>query len=135
MQSAQSNQEHSVWWDEPHSGWERFKEAFRRDWEQTKADLGGKAPDLDQNVGDTVRQALGKEPIPPLNVPNRLEERWEDVERAVRYGYAARQHFTEQGEWDEDFETRLREDWDKSLGPPRPWHEIRPFVHRGWMGP
>lgn len=132
--AAHANSGHATWWEEPHSGWERVKEAFRRDWEQTKADLGVKAPDLDQNIGDTVRQALGKEPIPPPDVPNRLEERWEDVEHAIRYGYAARQHYGEQAAWDEEHEMRLREDWDK-LSPPRPWHEVQPFVYRGWMGP
>lgn len=132
--TAHSNSGHAMWWDEPHSGWERVKEAFRRDWEQTKADLGAKAPDLDQNVGDTVRQAFGKEEIPPPNVPNRLEERWEDVERAMRYGYAARRHYADQSAWDEEFETRLRSEWD-SMSPPRPWQEVQPFVYRGWMGP
>jgi hypothetical protein len=134
MQAAHANHEHHVWWDEPDSGWERVKEAFRRDWEQTKADFGAKAPDLDQNVGDTVKQALGKEPIPPPDVPNRLEERWENVEHAIRYGYAARQKFGEQKAWDDEVETHLRQDWD-TMSPPNAWHTMRPFVQRGWMGP
>lgn len=56
------------WWTESHtSAWERAKEAFRRDWEQTKADFSSKGVDLHQNAGDTVKQALGAEPLPPLS--------------------------------------------------------------------
>jgi hypothetical protein len=52
-------------------GTERAKEALERDWEQTKADLPGReGTDLDQDVDDTVKQALGKEPIPPPGHPN-----------------------------------------------------------------
>jgi hypothetical protein len=49
----------------------KVKEALKRDWEQTKHDFNKKAgKDLDQDVGDTVKQATGQEPIPPRNVPN-----------------------------------------------------------------
>ena len=38
------------------------KDALKRDLEQTKADLPGvDGEDLDQDAGDTVRQALGKD--------------------------------------------------------------------------
>lgn len=49
------------------------KEALERDLEQTKADLTGdrKGQDLDQDVDDTIKQAAGKDPIPPDGVPNR----------------------------------------------------------------
>ncbi len=49
------------------------KEALERDLEQTKADLTGdrKGQDLDQDVDDTLKQASGKDPIPPDGVPNR----------------------------------------------------------------
>lgn len=51
----------------------QVKEALKRDWEQTKSDLTGhkKGQDLDQNVGDTVKQATGKEPLPPRGEPVR----------------------------------------------------------------
>jgi hypothetical protein len=50
----------------------RLGEALKRDVEQTKHDLSfGKAgTDLDQDVDETVKQAAGKEPIPPRNVKN-----------------------------------------------------------------
>ena len=38
------------------------KEALERDWEQTKHDLPGmEGKDLDQDVDDTVKQAMGKD--------------------------------------------------------------------------
>ena len=47
------------------------KEALRRDWEQTKHDFSkSKGRELHQGVGDTVKQAAGKEPIPPVDRPN-----------------------------------------------------------------
>lgn len=123
------------WWTTSHaSGWDRVKEALRRDWEQTKADLGANGSALNQDVGNTVRQALGKESIPLENVPNPESPRWEDVEAAVRYGYGARVQFGEMPEWDEEMETRLRQEWE-GMGPGRVWHDVRQFVHRGWMGP
>ena len=47
------------------------KEALKRDVEQTKADMPGvEGKDLDQDVTDTVKQAMGKEPVPPADQPN-----------------------------------------------------------------
>jgi gas vesicle protein len=58
------------WWSDQHtSAWDRVKEAFQRDWEQTKADFsshGGQ--ELNQNVADTVKQAVGSAPVPPVGV-------------------------------------------------------------------
>ena len=55
------------WWNEQQHGaaWKRVKEAMRRDWEQTKNDFTPGAPDLNQDVDDTIRQAAGKTPSPP----------------------------------------------------------------------
>ena len=56
-----------AWWNDKHtSSWERVKEAFQRDWEQTKSDfttVGSK--DLKQSASDTLKQSFGTEPIPP----------------------------------------------------------------------
>lgn len=47
------------------------KDALKRDWEQTKSDLPGlQGQDLDQDVDDTVKQAVGGEEPPPPSVPN-----------------------------------------------------------------
>lgn len=41
---------------------DKAKEALKRDWEQTKADMPGDAGrDQGQSIGDTVRQAMGKD--------------------------------------------------------------------------
>jgi hypothetical protein len=109
------------------------KEALRRDWEQTKVDLGGRGPELRQDIGDTVRQALGREAVPAPGEPNR-DERWEEVEPAMRYGHGARQEHPEQVEWNEELELQLRREWEE-MAPSRLWHDVRQFVHRGWMGP
>jgi hypothetical protein len=46
--------------------------AMDRDAKQTKHDVtrGRKGEDLNQDVKDTVKQGMGREPIPPKNVPN-----------------------------------------------------------------
>lgn len=46
------------------------KDALKRDWQQTKKDFSRKGTDLDQNASDTVKQAVGKQPIPPSGIPN-----------------------------------------------------------------
>ena len=46
-------------------------EALKRDWEQTKHDFNKDAgKELNQDVGDTVGQAIGTKPVPPPAVPN-----------------------------------------------------------------
>ena len=42
---------------------DNVKEALENDWEQTKADMPGMdGKDIDQDVDDTVKQAMGKQP-------------------------------------------------------------------------
>ena len=112
------------WWKNDYeSGWDRVKAAFKRDWEQTKHDFGGDAPDLNQDVDDTVAQAVGKRPIPPGNAPN-----FDDVEHDLRFGYAARQHYSgEFRDWNNQLEDRLRNDWGAE-----DWDLRRQYVRRGW---
>ena len=89
------------WWtkDQHESNWERVKDALKRDWEQTKVDLKGQGSDLDQDVDDTVKQAVGKDVIPPMgqaNVPggtpavDTKSRKWDDVESPFKYGVGAR---------------------------------------------
>lgn len=75
------------WWLPEHqSAWDRVKAAFRRDWEQTKANLsrGRQGVDLNQNIGDTVGQVLGNTTIPEAGVPNPMNatEQTQHVRRA-----------------------------------------------------
>lgn len=85
----------AAWWKpEYDDGWERVKEAFRRDWEQTRHDFGGAGRDLHQGVGDTVRQAMGVD----------------DYEPAFRFGYGAQQHHRGR-DWGAPLEDELRGDY------------------------
>src|SRR5215471_18313783 len=96
------------WWTiENDSAWDRVKAAFKRDWDQTKHDFGGKEPDTDQDVDDTVKQAAGKQPIPPRGQPT-----YEEIEDAYRFGCGARSHYgRDYRDWDDRLESRLRSDW------------------------
>lgn len=87
--------------DEHDSSWDRIKSAFKNDWEQTKSDFGSKsARDLKQDVGDTVKQAMGSD--------NAFENR----EQAFRFGHAARRNFSaDHSVWDDKLEHRLRQDY------------------------
>jgi hypothetical protein len=116
------------WWTEQNeSGWDRVKAAFKRDWDQTKHDFGGKQPDTDQNVGDTVKQASGKQPIPPRGQPT-----YEEVEDAYRFGYGARSQYGQRfNSWDSQLETQLQNDWRETYTD-RDWTRYRDSIRRGW---
>ena len=87
--------------DESDRSWERVKAAFRNDWEQTKHDFGSNtARDLDQDVNDTVKQAVGS------------EDAFETREPAFRFGHAAQnQYRTKYPNWNDDLDQRLRQDY------------------------
>jgi len=116
------------WWNKDNdSAWERVKAAFRRDWDQTKHDFGGKQPDMDQHVGDTVKQAAGKQPIPPRGQPA-----YEDFEVAHRFGFGARRQYgSTYSNWDNNLETELQRDWRETYND-RDWTKYREEVRRGW---
>ena len=89
------------WYTNDHdNSWERVKAAFRNDWEQTKHDFGvDSARDLDQDVGDTVRQATGTSDF-------------DRHEPAFRFGHAAqRQYRSQYPTWNNDLESRLGQDY------------------------
>jgi hypothetical protein len=113
-----------TWWTREHdSAWDRVKAAFRRDWEQTKHDFGADEPDLDQDVDDTVKQAVGKQPIPAPGVPN-----FDEYEPAFKFGYGAKQHYGSKfSQWNDDLETSLKRDYGE-----KDWNRCRRAVRRGW---
>ena len=86
--------------DEDDSAWNRIKNAFKNDWEQTKSDFGSdSARDLKQDVDDTIKQAAGSD--------NAFENR----EQAFRFGHGARRNFAStHSAWDSNLENKLRED-------------------------
>lgn len=96
----------AIWKKEYESGWDRTKEALRRDWEQTKHDFGSKtAPELNQDVSNTVKQAAGKESIPDRMTPN-----FDEHIDAFKYGYGARQHYAGRA-WDANLESEIARDY------------------------
>jgi hypothetical protein len=118
------------WWtDENESAWERVKLAMKRDWDQTKHDLGGDEPDTRQTAGHTTRQAGGTEAIPP-----RGEPAYEELEPAHRFGFGARAKYgDEYPEWDDELESQLRQEWEE-VSPDRKqsWKQDRAAIRYGW---
>ncbi len=134
------------WWtkDKHESGWENVKEALKRDWEQTKNDFGASGRDLDQDVDDTVKQAAGKDVIPPPNqanapdgTPKQRDIGWSEAETPMRYGYGARQQFgSEHRDWNDKLEGTLRNEWEETNDSSRRnWNEVKDAVRRGYEHP
>ena len=135
-----NNTKNPSWWNEKHTGaWEKTKDAFHRDWEQTKADFSKtKGQELKQNAADTVKQAAGKEVIPPDNVANakpahnsKMHDDYETAEPALRYGYGASSQFADHKSWDDKLETKLSADWD-NLKSGRTWSDVKTHVKTGF---
>jgi hypothetical protein len=137
------------WWSKEHGQvWERVKAAMRRDWEQTKADVSDGGEDLNQNAGDTIKQAAGKQPIPPDGVKTRPFDRddvkdrrvdsderaWDDVEEGYRFGVGARRQYENKfSAWDDGLEKRLEQDWSEIHGEDKSsWGSARDVVRRAY---
>ena len=128
-----------AWWKEDMHGnaWDRVREAMKRDWEQTKKDLGMKSGhELNQNVKDTVKQMAGKESIPSNDAPNppKVIGNWDDVEMPLGYGYGARQQYgKEHTGWNDKLEGTLKSEWETGKDKTgRGWHEVKDYVRRGF---
>jgi hypothetical protein len=148
------------WWNNEHdSAWDRTKAAIRRDWEQTKHDLGGGGKDLNQDASDTFAQARGTAPLPPTAVPNVPDEadikrhakeaekehkkaekeaekavkeelkNWDRSEDAIRYGYGAGVYVDRTRDWPAA-SADLRREWGSI--DERPWDEVEPDIRYGW---
>jgi hypothetical protein len=116
------------WWNTQYeSSWDRVKAAFKRDWDQTKHDFGGNQPDTDQDIGDTVKQAAGKQPIPPRGMPT-----YEETEDAYRFGFGARAHYGKQYRtWNPQLQSQLERDWQETYQD-RDWALYSDSIRRGW---
>lgn len=131
------------WWTNEHtSAWDRVKDAMKRDWEQTKADFSSKrGTELDQHVGDTVKQAAGKQAIPAPSQPNatskdvkpgQADQTWDRYADDYRFGTGARyQYGTDHAAWDQRLETKLKTDWD-DLKTGRTWDDAKGRVRRAY---
>ena len=125
------------WWNEHHaSAWERVKEAMRRDWEQTRHDVSMKGGhELNQGIGDTVKQATGSERIPSDDRPNppKVVGDWNDVELPLEYGFAAREQYDQYSAWSSELEGTLRTEWETGRAKTgRDWRDVREHVKRGF---
>lgn len=126
------------WWNDTHtSTWDRVKAALKRDWEQTKADVTDGGKELNQDAGDTLKQAAGKQAIPPANVANPADADsskgdWSRDEAPARYGVGARHQYDADGpDWNDRVESKLKEEWG-DLKSGRTWDEVKSAVRRGW---
>jgi hypothetical protein len=115
------------WWTKDHdSSWDKVKAALQRDWDQTKHDLGGKQPDTDQQVSDTVKQASGKEAIPRRGQPT-----FDKAEPAYRFGYGARSQYGKKySTWSPELESQLRNEWSGLYQDD--WDQNSNYVKAGW---
>ena len=127
------------WWkkEEHGGGFDRVKEAIRRDWEQTKKDFHAKGGhELNQKVGDTVKQAVGKEAIPNDDRPNppKVVGNWDDVELPVSYGHGARKQYgADHPKWNDRLEGTLRSEWEAGRQETkREWDDVRQWVKHGY---
>lgn len=129
-----------TWWTlETHeSAWDRVKEAMKRDWAQTKADFGGSAPNLNQGVEDTIKQAVGTDAIPGPGQPNVSggipAPNWERDEALARYGVGARlQYGMLYPLWSDELDATLAREWAE--GKHRilhDWRDVKFAVRRGY---
>ena len=118
----------SWWTTDNDTAWDKVKAAFKRDWDETKHDLGGKQPETNQNAKDTVKQASGTQPIPPRGEPV-----YEKIEPAYRFGYGARSHYGKtHPSWNPALESELRRDWTASGGQENDWGTESQFIRKGW---
>jgi len=105
---------------------DKVSAAFKRDWDQTKHDFGGKPPETNQNAKDTVKQASGNQPIPPRGEPV-----YEKIEAAYRFGYGARSHYAKtHPTWNPALEGELRRDWTASGGQENDWASESQFIRK-----
>ena len=135
---AESNWQPKWYKPEHASAWDRVKEAFRRDWEQTKHDLHAGGHELNQNVGDTMKQAEGKQAIPSINDANPPkvvgDADWERVDAPAQFGHAARSEYGQQHTgWSNELETTLKGEWEKGERDVKSgWDNVRDHVRRGY---
>ena len=127
--------------DKDHNGqgpstWDRIKEALRRDWEQTKHEFSSNAGhELNQDIGDTLKQAAGKQAIPYDNRPNppRVIDTWDTAEPAIQFGYEAATHNRDAyGEWSNHLDSTLADRWRQQNAKGRDWDDVRHYVRHGF---
>jgi len=97
--------------------------------------MGGR--ELNQNVGDTVKQATGKEAIPASNATGTrtgTDLAWDDAEAPLMYGVGARhQYGAQHASWNDNLESTLKRDWESAEGgAKRKWDDVKNVVRHGY---
>ncbi len=130
-ENDQNRRPSPTWWEDSHeSGWQRARSAMRRDWDQTKSDFtaGRKGADLNQNVGDTVAQALGKKAIPGPNTPNPMTP--QESMRHVRNAAKRMDHEAER--WAKDAEKAIDKTLTEKTAEAHRWEDAERPIRYGY---
>jgi hypothetical protein len=118
----------TFWTPTQQTAWERVRDAVRRDWIQTKADLGlPGGHDLAQTAKDTVKQAFGDRIIPGGEAAG---VRWDIARQAMRLGHGAATYWRDE-RWTEALETRVKREWNGLLTGVD-YDDVRPLIVIGF---
>jgi hypothetical protein len=135
----QSSEIGPTWWTVEHTIiWEVAEPVLRDEFERRKGEAQ-RAQIKAQGADNSVFQ---HGTVTPRNVdvdhahlvPDddwELGAEWHQLKPAFRFGVGARSQFGDDATWDENVETRLREDWDKSYEPST-WERVKRAVRRGF---
>ncbi len=119
----------SFWSPKQESAWQRVGEALRRDWLQTKADLGlGSGIELGQTATDTMKQAAGVSALPGGQDAG---VDWDLARHAIRLGHGAATYWIDDDAWTAEVEARVQREWD-GMGTGIAWEHAAPLVRHGW---
>lgn len=128
-----------IWWTIEHTViWEVAEPVLRDEFERRKGEAQ-RAQIKAQGADNSVFQHGS---VTPRNVdiehahlvPDddwELGADWHQVQPAVRFGVGARSQFGDDATWNDEVETRLRADWDKSYEPST-WERLKRAVRRGF---
>jgi hypothetical protein len=139
----EQRQWHPTWHTAEHAtSWGRAREAVRRDWQQTRRDLHVGGHELNQRASDTLKQAVGRQAIPPngrtnpARVIGDLVGEWEWVEPPAEYGYSARLQFgLTYPEWCYELDRDLKREWESSAAGSTNqglWDDVKSYVRYGY---
>jgi hypothetical protein len=59
------------------------------------------------------------------------DEQWTRNEPGIKYGYGAATQYTNEMDWSDRLEMKLREEWN-DLKTGKTWDEVKSAVRRGW---
>ena len=124
------------WMTSPVSSWEQVTERFR----PASSPAGGDAPDPPVSGARRARRPKSTRSAevdgPPASSEagsesgEVVEDDWEAIEPAMRFGFAARLHFAKHHVRLDEVEPLLQREWEREAGSE--WERARRNVRRGW---